>query len=295
MTDDVAIFDRRLLRARRRRFWQSATLHDFLLRRVAEDFAERLEIVQRRFERVLVLPAYQGQVTERISSAPSVGRVYQVDAVSAGQSIVADEEALPFADGSLDAIVSALSLQLVNDLPGALVQMRRALKADGLLLGALLGGSTLKQLRESWLIAEDEIYGGASPRVAPFADVRDVGSLLQRAGFALPVVDSDLLTVTYAQPLDLMRDLKGMAASNVLHARRRVPVTRGLLIRAGEVYFERFGQSDGRVPATFEIINFTAWVPHDSQPKPLRPGSAQVSLADALKRNAGTDSGGAAD
>ena len=196
--------------------------------------------------------------------------------------VVADEEALPFADASLDLVVSGLSLQLVNDLPGALVQIRRALKPDGLLLASLLGGATLQELREAWLAAEAEISGGASPRVAPFADVRDMGALLQRAGFALPVVDSETVTVTYANPLALMQEIKAMGASNMLLARRRTPVTRGLLLRAAEIYAERFAGADGRVPATFEILTLTAWAPDESQPKPLRPGSAQTRLADAL-------------
>ncbi len=189
---------------------------------------------------------------------------------------------MPFAPASLDLVVSGLALHHVNDLPGSLVQIRRALKPDGLFLAALLGGETLKELREAWLIAEDEVSGGASPRVAPFADVRDLGGLLQRAGFALPVADTDVVRVTYASPLDLMREIKAMGASNVLTARRRVPVTRTLLFRAAEVYAERFALADGRIPATFEIITLTAWVPHESQQKPLQPGSAKARLADAL-------------
>ena len=194
----------------------------------------------------------------------------------------ADDEHLPFGEASLDLAVSGLSLQLVNDVPGALVQLRRALKPDGLLLAALLGGETLKELREAWLIAEEEISGGASPRVAPFGDVRELGALLQRAGFALPVADSDVVRVTYASPLALMHELRAMAASNMLVERRRVPVTRRLLMRAAEVYAERFALPDGRIPATFEIITLTAWVPHESQQKPLAPGSAKLRLADAL-------------
>jgi SAM-dependent methyltransferase len=196
--------------------------------------------------------------------------------------VVAEEDALPFADASLDLVVSGLSLQLVNDLPGALVQIRRALKPDGLLLASLLGGTTLKELREAWLAAEAEISGGASPRVVPFADVRDMGALLQRAGFALPVVDSETVIVTYANPLALMQEIKAMGASNMLIARRRTPVTRALLLRAAEIYAERFAGFEGRVPATFEILTLTAWAPDESQPKPLRPGSAQTRLADAL-------------
>jgi SAM-dependent methyltransferase len=196
--------------------------------------------------------------------------------------VACDEEALPFALGSLDLVVSGLSLHLVNDLPGTLAQIRHALKPDGLLLAALLGGETLRELREAWILAEDEILGGASPRVAPFADVRDLGSLLQRAGFALPVVDSDVVTVTYSSPLALMREIKAMGASNMLVTRRRTPVTRRLLTRASQVYLERFGLADGRVPATYDILTLTAWAPHESQQKPLAPGSAQARLADVV-------------
>jgi SAM-dependent methyltransferase len=197
--------------------------------------------------------------------------------------LVADEEALPFAPASLELVVSGLSLQFVNDLPGTLVQVNRALKPDGLFIAALIGGETLKELREAWILAEDELLGGASPRVAPFADVRELGALLQRAGFALPVADNDVIEVTYASPFALMQELKAMAASNPLVERRRTPVTRGLLLRAAEIYRDRFTLPNGRVPATFEIVTLTGWAPHDSQQKPLQPGSAAVSLADVLK------------
>lgn len=294
MPETPHIFDRRLLALRRARVAASAAAHDFLLQRVAEDFAERLAIVQRNFPAVLNLGAYHGLVSEAIAGLSNIGSIIDADLVAhpvppQGRArIVADEEALPFAEASLDLIVSGLSLQFVNDLPGAFVQMRRALKPDGLLLAALPGGDTLKELRESWLIAEDEIAGGASPRVAPFADVRALGGLLQRAGFALPVADSDTVTVTYATPLDVMRELKTMGASNMLAARRPVPVTRRLLLRAAEVYAERFSLPNGRVPATFEIITLTAWAPDESQPKPLKPGSATVRLADALAPKPGS-------
>jgi NADH dehydrogenase [ubiquinone] 1 alpha subcomplex assembly factor 5 len=184
-------------------------------------------------------------------------------------------------------VVSGLSLHLVNDLPGTLIQIRRALRPDGLLLAAVLGGATLNELRTSFLIAEGETAGGASPRVAPFADVRDLGALLQRAQFALPVVDSDTVTVTYPDPLVLMRELRAMGASNPLVERSRHPLRRTTLARAIEVYADRFALPDGRVPATFEIITLTAWAPHPSQPKPLRPGSATTSLTEVLGKGGG--------
>jgi SAM-dependent methyltransferase len=287
-TDPIRIFDRALLAERRRRVVGTAAQHEFLLARIADELAERLAIVQRRFPLAVNVGAHHGLLSRRISGVAGVERIVDVDATAQlltdalDMRVVADEEALPFADASIDLIVSALALQLVNDLPGTLVQMRRALRPDGLLLAALLGGATLYELRDAWLTAEAEISGGASPRVAPFADVRDLGGLLQRAGFALPVVDSETVTVTYADPLSLMREIKAMGASNMLVARRRQPVTRSLVLRAAEIYAGRFAAPDGRVPATFEIITLTAWAPDASQPKPLRPGSAQTRLADAL-------------
>ena len=290
MTGPPQIFDPDLLCARRNRVAARASDHDFLLQRVAEDFAERLSVVRRDFTSGLNLGAHHGVLTQRLSVLTNVSGMVDLDSAERllsqadGPSVQANLDTLPFAPQSLDLVVSGLALHLVNDLPGTLAQLQRALKPDGLFLAALLGGETLKELREAWLVAEDEICGGASPRVAPFADVRDLGSLLQRAGFALPVADSDMVRVTYATPLALMREIKAMGMSNMLAARRRVPVTRSLLARASAVYSERFGLPDGRIPATFEIITLTAWTPHESQQKPLKPGSAQVSLKDVLGR-----------
>ena len=195
---------------------------------------------------------------------------------------VADLEALPFAAGSLDLVVSAFALQTVDDLPGALIQIRRALKPDGLFLAALLGGDTLAELRESFGVAESELTGGVSPRVAPFADLRDMGTLLQRAGFALPVTDVDRVVVRYSSPLALMADLRRMGAANPLVERRRVPLRRDVLARVLEVYAERYSDPDGKVRASFDIVWLSGWVPHESQQKPLKPGSAAQRLADAL-------------
>ena len=197
--------------------------------------------------------------------------------------VVADAEALPFADGSLDLVVSALALHFVDDLPGLFVQVRRALMPDGLFLATMLGGDTLTELRQAFAVAESEIDGGLSPRVAPFADVRDVGALLQRAGFALPVTDSDRLTVRYGDVFALMRDLRAMGATNPLADRIRRPLKRATLLRMAQVYHERFADPDGRIRATFQLITLSGWAPHESQQKPLKPGSAKARLADALK------------
>jgi SAM-dependent methyltransferase len=279
------IFDRRLQRVRQQRA-RALGVETFLIDRVAGDLAERLSVVLRQFERAVDLGtptdavrrllAESGKVATIIAATPESG------ARDASLRVAADEEALPFADGSLDLIVSALALQFVNDLPGTLIQIRRALKPDGLLLAALIGGDSLTELREAFAQAESEIEGGVSPRVAPFADVRELGALLQRAGFALPVVDSDRLTVRYNSVLDLMRDLRRMGATNVLTERRRKPLKRATLYRLAEIYARRFADADGRLRATFEIAWLSGWVPHESQQKPLKPGSARQRLADAL-------------
>jgi SAM-dependent methyltransferase len=288
VTADQNIFDRALLDRRRERVAEGAAAHDFLLARVADDFAERLSAINRRFAVALNLGAHHGLVSRKLRQLPGIETVIDLERVPRliaqcdGLRVRADEEVLPFRDASLDLVVSGLALQHVNDLPGTLAQVRRALKPDGLFLAALLGGSTLNELRSAFLAAEEEIEGGASPRVAPFADVQDLGALLQRARLALPVVDSDTVTVTYADPLALMRELRGMGATNVLNARRRSPLRRATLLRALEIYRERFGLADGRVPATFKILTLTAWAPHESQQQPLRPGSATARLADAL-------------
>ncbi len=289
MSNGPEIFDRRLLVRRRDRAASAASAHDFLLERVADDIAARLSAVQRQFPVALDLGAAHGVLGRRLRDIPGIETVVATELSAAllaqtdGLQVRADEEALPFADQSLDLVVSGLVLQFVNDLPGTLVQLRRALKPDGLLLATMLGGATLHELRAAFLQAEEEIEGGVSPRVAPFADVRDIGALLQRAQFALPVADSDTVTVTYADPLVLMRELRGMGATNNLLARRKTPLRRATLARALEVYTERFGLPGGRIPATFELITLTGWSPHESQPKPLRPGSATTRLADALK------------
>lgn len=291
-TDAHKIFDRRLAVRRRDRAAAGAGAAgvDFLLHRVADDFAERLGVTRRTFPLVVALGAYHGVLGDRLRGLPGVETVVQCEASAAllrqasGLCVRADEEALPFRDESLDLVVSGLSLHLANDLPGALIQIRRALKPDGLFLGALLGGETLTELRQSLLAAEEELEGGASPRVAPFADVRDLGSLLQRAGFALPVTDAETVQVTYRHPLALMQELRAMGGSNALMARRRTPLRRETLARACAIYAERFGLPNGRVTATFEILTMTGWAPHESQQKPLAPGSARVSLADVLSK-----------
>ena len=275
MSSGPTIFDRKLLRLRQQRA-RSLGAETFLIDRVADELGERLSIVLRPFERAADIGTPTDAVRRVLAASGKVAFLVGAD------NITVDEEALPFADGSLDLVASALSLQFVNDLPGTLIQIRRALKADGLLLAALTGGDSLTELREAFAEAESEIEGGVSPRVAPFADVRELGALLQRAGFALPVVDSDRLTVRYPTVLALMRDLRRMGATNMLSERRRAPLRREMLQRMTEIYVQRFADRDGRLRATFEIVWLSGWAPHDSQQKPLKPGSAVQRLADAL-------------
>ncbi|WP_043878756.1 methyltransferase domain-containing protein [Azorhizobium caulinodans] len=280
------VFDRALLRARQARALALGP-EPFLLERATEDLSERLLTVKRRFETAVDLGTPTDLLSRALAGHPGIGTLMRAAPLAAGlaaseRTIVADEEALPFANGSLDLVVSALALQMVNDLPGAFAQVRRALKPDGLFLAALIGGGSLAELREAFAIAESETTGGVSPRVAPFADVRDMGGLLQRAGFALPVTDVDRVVVRYGSPFTLMNELRRMGAGNVLAERRRVPLRRATLLRAAEIYAERFSDADGRVRATFEIVWLSGWVPHESQQKPLRPGSAKMRLADAL-------------
>jgi SAM-dependent methyltransferase len=272
MSAGPTIFDRNLLRVRQQRA-RALGPATFLLDRVAAELGDRLAVVLRQFERAADLGTPTDALRRVLVASGKVGSIVDV---------IVDEEALPFANGSLDLVVSALALQFVNDLPGTLIQVRRALKPDGLLLAALIGGDSLAELREAFAQAESEIEGGVSPRVAPFADLRELGALLQRAGFALPVVDSDRLTVRYKNVLDLMRDLRRMGATNILTERRRTPLKRKTLFRLAEIYAERFSDADGRLRATFEIAWLSGWSPHESQQKPLKPGSASTRLADAL-------------
>ncbi len=268
--NNIAVFDRRALRQRRDRA-ADRTGFGFLFEAAAERLADRLEDVTRRFPVALELGCRGGLVAPRLAGRGGIERL-----------VASDPELLPFAPASFDLILGALALHWVNDLPGALLQLRRALRPDGLLLVSLLGGETLRELRQAWMEAELEEEGGVSPRVSPFADPRDLGGLLQRAGLALPVVDSDRLTVTYPDALALMRDLRGMGESNAVAERRRRFTRRATLARAAARYAAAFGRPDGRIAASFEIVTLTAWAPHDSQPKPLRPGSARARLAEAL-------------
>jgi SAM-dependent methyltransferase len=271
MTNAPQVFDRALLLHRLARAERMGAA-SFLLDRVAEDLVERLGAVLRDFGVAADIATPTDAL--RRALADRIGAIEAVD--------FAADETLPLKAESLDLAVSALALQFVNDLPGALTQIRLGLKPDGLLLAAMLGGDTLTELRQSFAQAESDIEGGASPRVAPFVDLRDMGTLLQRAGFALPVVDVDRITVRYDNAFALMRDLRGMGATNILNERRRLPLRRATLLRMAQVYADRFADADGRIRATFDVVWISGWAPHASQQVPLKPGSAKARLADAL-------------
>lgn len=284
MTDPVDIFDRARHQANRARAAAGFPGHDFLFREVAERMTERLGDVNRSFETALIVggraPLPEGLIRPdgQIASAITM----DLSETFAADGVAGDEERLPFRDGGFDLVFSPLSLHWTNDLPGALIQLRRALKPDGLLLASMFGAGTLTELRQVLMEAELEIEGGAGPRVSPFAEIRDAGGLLQRAGLALPVADADTITVTYENPLRLLADLRGMGEQNAVRERRQRFTRRATLMRAMELYMERFAGPDGRVPATFEVIYLTGWSPHESQQQPLRPGQARSRLADAL-------------
>lgn len=285
---EYAVFDRDRVACMRVRACSGFAKHNFLFEWAGGELFDRLAYIKRTYPRAVVLGArsplpHAGQWKETIGDLfvmdllPSLRRYCPDAAYLAG-----DEEFFPFASNSLDLVLSCLGLHMVNDLPGALVQIRRSLKPDGLFSGAMFGGETLHELRACLMEAESEVRGGISPRVAPFADKQQAGSLLQRAGYALPVVDSEILTVTYDSAFRLMDDLRGMGEGNAILVRDRVWPGKAFFARAAEIYQNRYAEPDGRIRASFEILFLSGWSPHESQQKPLRPGSAETSLAEAL-------------
>jgi SAM-dependent methyltransferase len=281
------IFDAALILARKRRAAASADPSSaFLMDRAADDLSERLAAVERRFDKAVAAFCLTPAAAKALETSGKTGSVLRIEAdpafLDGGVGTVAPGDHLPLDPQSVDLIVSLLAFQEINDIPGMLIQIRRALHPDGLFLGAMAGAGTLAELRESLLAAETEMFGGASPRVIPFTDVRDAGGLLQRAGFALPVTDVETITVRYDTMFGLIRDLRAMGATNAMLARSRRPATRRFFQRAAEIYAERFSDPDGRVRATFSFIWMSGWAPHGSQQQPLKPGSAKVSFEKAL-------------
>ncbi|MBB4232756.1 methyltransferase domain-containing protein [Rhizobium mongolense] len=283
------IFDRTAIAANRRRALKNADPKAaFLLDIAAAELADRLAVVERRFETAVELHGMTGAAAR---AAVATGKIGEMTRVEAEQAFAAPNEVLamapledvPIEPQSANLVLAPLCLHLTNDTPGVFIQVRRALKPDGLFLAAIPGAGTLQELRDVLLATEAEMTGGASPRVIPFADVRDVGGLLQRAGFALPVIDAETYTVRYDSLFPLMKDLRAMGMTNPLAARSRKPPTRAFFLRAAEIYAERYSDPDGRIRATFSIIYVSGWAPHESQQKPLQPGSAKTRLADALR------------
>src|SRR3954453_9184425 len=288
--DIMTVFDRETVRRHRDRAAAGFPAYDFLFTEIAERLGDRLDDVVRDFPVALDLGCHTGQVGRMLGGRKGIETLVECDlspamvrSAGGGLRVAGDEELLPFADSTFDLAISNLSLHWVNDLPGALLQLRRALKPDGMFMCAMLGGETLFELRRCLMEAELELTGGVSARISPFAEVRDAGGLLQRAGFTLPVVDCDTITVTYESAFKLMADLRGMGETNAGLNRRKSPTPRALMIDAARRYAELYSEPDGRVTATFQILYLAGWAPHESQQKPMKPGTAQVRLADALK------------
>jgi NADH dehydrogenase [ubiquinone] 1 alpha subcomplex assembly factor 5 len=288
MSDTMHVFDRRAVRAHRDRAAGGLAEFDFLFRETAERLADRLLDIAREFPLAVDIGSHDGTLREVVLAGGRIGTLVHADLSEAmarrvdGPALVADEESLPFAEGRFDLALSNLSLHWVNDLPGTLLQVRRCLKPDGLFLAATLGGDTLIELRECLMQAEIELRGGASPRISPFLEIRDAGALMQRAGFALPVIDSDRITVTYDNALKLLSDLRGMGETGAAVTRPREFTRKDLFLRMAELYQQRHAGPDGRIKTTFDVIWLHGWAPHETQQQPLRPGSAELRLADAL-------------
>ena len=288
MSSIPQLFDLSLIARRRQRALKRFGREgEFLLAEATNDLMDRLSMVKRDFALCAEVGGHTGLMAKALVTRAGTERVIRLEQIAAlmaedAEGIVFDGEVLPLKPQSLDLVVSPLFLHWTNDLPGALIQIRQSLVPDGLFLGSILGSESLHELRVAFLQAESELTGGATPRVAPLPDVKDMGALLQRAGFALPVVDQDRLTVRYDTMFALVQDLRRMGATNALAARSRVPMRRSVLMRAAEIYAETYSDPDGRLRATFQILSLSGWSPHESQQKPLQPGSAKASLASAL-------------
>lgn len=276
---DILIFDRKKIRTQRNRAIEKMEDHNFLIEWTSNQLLSRLDTIKKEFPLSLQIGT---RATLNKDKIPGLELLITMDSTNTRNTVIADEECLPFAPESFDLIISALNLHTTNDLPGTLLQLKNTLKPDGLFLSAIMGGETLNELRDVFTQAEMEIKGGVSPRVAPFADMPQMGALMQRAGFNLPVVDSEIVTVTYDNLFKLMHDLRFMGEGNALNARSKSFNNRSFLMRAAELYKQRYSEPDGKIVATFEIIFLIGWAPHESQQKPLRPGSAENRLSDAL-------------
>jgi len=275
------LFDQTSLARNLRKAQAAGHLPPFWEQLASDELADRLRLIKRDFTRIGIVSFAADQLEAAIRPALATGASITRLPVVTHDGLFLEEPQLE--PESFDCLLVTSTLEWVNDLPGTLARLRTALKPDGVLLAAMLGGESLSELRQAWLQAESAISSGVSPRVAPFVDVRDAGGLLQRAGLSLPVVDTDRLTVRYAGALALMRELKLAGLANALVDRRRGLTPPALLATASAAYDEANLDADGRVRATFQMLYLTGWAPHESQQQPLRPGSAKVGLADALK------------
>ena len=296
----INIFDRDLLRIRRTRHSATASDYDFLLKRATEDIKDRLVAISRDFTNVLDLGAHHGILGRALLQRGDVKTLVSLEDCPQllnqceGIKVLSDMEFLPLAPQRYELITSALSLHFINDLPGLLLQVRQLLKPDGLFIAVFPGGRSFYELRDAFTTAEEELEGGASPRISPYVDVREAGALLQRAGYTLPVSDVDTLTISYETPFHLLKELQSMGASNILLERSRKPLRRATLMRMAEIYTQKYADNTGRINATLELVTITGWSPHESQQKPLRPGTATTRLAEALgthEKSAGEKAG----
>jgi SAM-dependent methyltransferase len=294
--NSAIVFDRHILRLRRERVARSIRDTHFFSQPIAQNLYDRASLIKKDLPIILDLSAGAGGLSDLLRTRPGTKTVISSDLSwrvlekQSGPSVVADEEFLPFADGSLDAVFCNMGLHWVNDLPGTLSQIKRILKPDGVFIAALAGGQSLSELKESLMAAELAVTGGYRPRTSPLLDMRDMGALLQRAGFALPVIDSEMITVDYRDPMVLLSDLRAAAATNLTTHRAKTMTPRKVLFEAARMYQEKFQNTDGRIPASIEVIYAIGWRPHDSQQKPLKPGSASARLAEVLntvEQNAG--------
>ncbi len=279
---DILVFDRNLIKTRRERCAKRFSDHDFLFQWGCDQIHDRLMDVNRTFDTALHIGA-RCPVSE---AHQKIQKLFITDLTATSSyspfHLQSSEELLPVAPQSLDLVTSNLTLHSVNDLPGALLQIRQALKEDGLFIASLFGGETLYELRDVMTQAEISLYGGISPRISPFADKPQMGDLLFRAGYSLPVIDSEIITVTYDNIFKLLHDIKGMGESNTILDRSKAPTSKEFFMKTAQLYQDKYAQNDGRIVASFEVIFLLGWAPHASQQKPLRPGSAKNSLAEAL-------------
>lgn len=281
MSSDIFVFDRKLVRQNRNRAAAHLGEHGFLVDWSMDQIKNRLDDIKREYPKALQIGRRSAPLK---SGTYGIKNLYTLDvAENLSPSIIADEELLPIAPQSMDLILSPLNLHTTNDLPGALAQIKQALKPDGLFIASLLGGETLYELRQVMQAVEMALTGGLSPRVAPFADMPQMGSLMQRAGFNLPVIDCEKITVTYDNAFKLFQDLRRMGEGNALIQRHKKFTSRAFFAKVAQDYADKFSEADGRIVATFEVIFLIGWAPHDSQQKPLRPGSAKARLSDVLE------------